>query len=1275
MPKLRKIYLFVALLLPLSLLQAQVACSWEFQYSEAVDFTFLPDSPPTQVLASGAEQPGNPDYVSPTDEDIFPDIAIGFPFNFEGKTYTKFGVATNGWIWFGPVAPVKAAGMVMPFTNVLMTSFPIEGIVSALNADLEGRFTAGAAEIRVRTQGNSPNRTCTIEWKNFKSRDEGEGTGYCGDKRNRFDFQIILHEQDSRISFAYNASPYCWQGYEQFFQIGIRNFYGEVHSRSIPAGSNSWARSTQGRNYSTAIIRSSAPVTLPAANARFTFIPSGPVAFTWQGANTNWFDPANWGGAVPGICNDVIIPAGLSYYPELDGNQSAECANLTIQPGASLNLKGSYTSFLNVHGSVINSGTLVNNTSSYISLSGTGANTLGGEGHFLATDFYISGNSSYRLINDLVVRNLYIGEEAVLSLGNNILDVYSLIQKGVLDQGSGILVIEGGPASVQLNDSLFKGGLGTTFFGNGEVWASGGDQIVPSLAYNNLWIRTNKPHKVQLGTTRDFSCNDLMFYNPGAAGGEAFTARNITVRGNLLLGIDNQPGTDLTLNHSIRRANGGGEFTMGATDRLNISYAGANSEALSGFQNPVFRGLVAYLGDQNQRVVPGTYQDISIKGRGKRSIYSQVNLRGVLSVEDGELETGGLLSIKSDSTGTGLISGAGQGSLSGEVQMERYIAGTDSQVVFVAPAFHGLRLDAFSDYVPFLGPEGVELGHSNLPTVWRYDVGEDYEPGWYSENNKSLNFEAGKGRMLRIKGSETITLQGLVNSGTFRFPLSTTGEGAKRGLNLIGNPYPSPLNWNQIAESNASVSQVYYSMKPGRSNGHYASWLPLGGAEGLGINGAGGYIGSQESFFVRAFAVDSLRLNNSFRADIVNVSEVRPPENTPYIRLSMTQQGKRDEILIYYSVRANSDLAQDGTDALKMPSLPGLSYWFSCKDSVDLGIQGRSKTEAIDSVALGVVAAEAGSHEFRFTEAMNLSVTAMVFFEDRETGLVQNLKLNPSVTINLEEGAHRNRFYLYVHPGITVRAFREGCEGGDGRISFRNPTASAWNISVFNSMDSLVAEKRDFTGTWEKWNLPADEYRVHYSLVGGNFETDEWLKVEEGNRIEASIAILSQVDSEDGSELKLESTTADAEGLFWDFGDGMMLSGDAVVSHIFEQEGYYRVVLTATRGECSDTASIGIRVAPPTGIADITEKGGFSIIPNPASTEAVIRLNNEKALRDAELVILDITGRIVHRQTISRIEAGELVPLPVERLREGKYEVLIGAGSFRSVSRLIVAGK
>ena len=1256
--------------------KAQVACGYTFSYSSTLPYTPIPEGQGTLVLAAGADQPSMPDDISPTDEDFFPQQDIGFPFQFNGQTYTQLGVATNGWIWFGQNNPVRAAGLVFPFTQVLNTAFPIEGIVSALNADLEGRWTAGQAQIRLRKSGVAPFRSLSIEWSNFKSLDDAEGTGFCGENRNRFDFQIILEEDQSKIHFSYNTAPYCWQGYEQFFQIGLRGQSpADVHSRSVTPGSQAWANSTQGFSHSTAVIRSGSPVTLPAQNARYTFAPGTAQTLTWLGISNNWFDPQNWSAQqVPGRCNPVVIPSGLSYYPELQGNQPALCENLTIQQGAALTIHAAYGNHLSIFGNLVNQGVITNNANTYISLAGGTGKLLGGEGYYIGADLFVTAQSEYRLSNDLVLRNLEINEGSALRLEQFILDVWGIRQRGTLDQGSGVLVIEGGESAVQLSDSTFIASQGTTFFGNGEVWAQKTHQRVPSLHYHNLWIRTNKEYKVWLGSDADFSCHNLMFYNPGEAGGIAETARNISLSGGLSLGIDSLPGSELVLNHRITRSADGGVFVMKGRDKLLIQYSSGNQTVLAGFQQPDFKGDVLYSSAMQQKVMKGSYQNLSIQGGGTRQAQGKVNLKGILRLEGGLFQTGDSLLLKSDSLSTALISGAGQGSLEGEVEIERFIVGNGHQFVLYSSA---LQQQSWSDMQTDFTLNGDDnTGWSNSG-IWEFSELESaggFGAGWASREQAQTTLLQTHAYLASAEGNQIIRARGLVNSGNRNFAL--TSSNAQAGWNLAGNPYPSPIDWNLVfSDQSSQVSAAMATAGKGnRYNGQFAVWLPLGEDEGLGINGASRYVGSQEGFFVRNFANDTLRLKNAHRVEVLNTRVVQVPESIPFVKLSMVSGTRADETLVYFSQQANSALAQDGVDAPKVPALPGFNWLSSVKQGVELAIQGRTRLSGKDTIPLSLHLATAGAVQLRLAEIHHFPATAMIYLEDRSAGTFQNLRQQPSYGVSLPLGETSGRFYLHVHEGVTVQAFDAGCDGASGRISFNNPTSGNWSVEVFNANDSLIGTRNPLVGSWEVFDLPTAEYRLHFQLEGANIQVDEYVTVEPGSGIEALLEVsASEVKMEEES-IVLRNLSSNADQVFWSLGDGTLLNTVNEIEHVYQEAGLYPVVLTVSRGTCSDTAMAHIQVITATGIdeADAQEAELIRIYPNPAHSVAWIRAGINAPVQKAYFVVVDLSGKVVYQSPEKPLQPGALLEVPVNSLPAGHYEVAVFLDGQRKGCRLSV---
>ena len=87
----------------------------------------------------------------------------------------------------------------------------------------------------------------------------------------------------------------------------------------------------------------------------------GQANLTWLGNSTCWDEPTNWdSGWVPTNLDNVTIPSGLTYYPNLTYITLGPkyCVNMYIAPGGVLNFYDGGNAVLEVSGNWLNEGTL-----------------------------------------------------------------------------------------------------------------------------------------------------------------------------------------------------------------------------------------------------------------------------------------------------------------------------------------------------------------------------------------------------------------------------------------------------------------------------------------------------------------------------------------------------------------------------------------------------------------------------------------------------------------------------------------------------------------------------------------------------------------------------------------------------------------------------------------------------------------------------------------------------------------------------------------------------
>jgi hypothetical protein len=630
-----------------------IQCDYSFNYSTSTAYSALPASGPTTLITGTT--------ANSFRYGIWPNQLLGFNFVYNGQNYNEVGVCSKGYIWFGSTNPTGGGtASLSPLTLALNSTSAIEGIVAGLNSDWVGRGfstnsggSAGGA-IRTNLTGVAPNRVYTIEWSNVRPSSASDGTSGNPNLR-RTDFQISLYETSNRIEVAFNINPYPYTSYTQTFQCGLRaNTNTNTHVRVVASGSGSsgWANSTLGISSSTVTVAVSGS-TYPATNARYIFTPIGAtVTCTWNGSLSNdWHTAANWTPAiVPGICNHAVIPViGSGVYPQigLSTNNDAFCRNLTINAGATMNTLTGYTGILSVYGNIINNGMIIVEGNNPIQLNGGLNKTISGAGNYTLSKLMLGENSEYRLLNNLTgilssILEINISSGSVLNLNGFNLTVYALNQIGILRQGSGTLSIEGPSIAVSLNGTTFDPQTGTTFFSSGNTWGPA-NQLVPSLAYHHLKIRTNNLNTVTMGSNADFSCNNLDIINPDLSGGIVSTAYNLITAGNVSVGQLPDDGVKLILNHCIYRTAGIGAWSMGDSDDNQIlitkpTSVGPNNAALQGYGSLTFYGTVQYDSNLPQVALGATYKHLEILGgNGERTINGPLTVNGNLVISSGIL--------------------------------------------------------------------------------------------------------------------------------------------------------------------------------------------------------------------------------------------------------------------------------------------------------------------------------------------------------------------------------------------------------------------------------------------------------------------------------------------------------------------------------------------------------------------------------------------------------------------------------------------------------------
>lgn len=203
--------------------------------------------------------------------------------------------------------------------------------------------------------------------------------------------------------------------------------------------------------------------------------------------------------------------------------------------------------------------------------------------------------------------------------------------------------------------------------------------------------------------------------------------------------------------------------------------------------------------------------------------------------------------------------------------------------------------------------------------VWQYHAGE---------SGPFASMEPGRGYLVAFDTERDMTFNGMMQHGNVSIPITRENTGSLAGFNLLGNPYPSYLDWESVYHASTNVSPTIYVWDEDKSQ--YATYdanLQMGTFDKTQ------YLAPGQGFFVKC--------NNASGGSVVFDDNAR-------CHKSSTEVPFRGENII---MKINVEGAVSGVDelimklncpetagALKMTSMsenaPYLSYEYENEDYV-----------------------------------------------------------------------------------------------------------------------------------------------------------------------------------------------------------------------------------------------------------------------------------------------------------------------------------------------------
>lgn len=283
------------------------------------------------------------------------------------------------------------------------------------------------------------------------------------------------------------------------------------------------------------------------------------------------------------------------------------------------------------------------------------------------------------------------------------------------------------------------------------------------------------------------------------------------------------------------------------------------------------------------------------------------------------------------------------------------------------------------------------------------------------------------------------TYYGILNNGAIGTAGNLSNEG--QGWNLVGNPYPSSIDWDAEGWTKTNVSNAIYLTV------NASSWASYVG--GIGTNGGSNFIAPGQGFLVHVAenGPGTLAMNNTIR--VHNNALFFKTQDDKLVRLKVSGNGYSDEIAVRFLAGSTVEF-DDNYDALKLFGEVGEAAQLYSLGSMPLSINSMPET---NSVEVGMRVNTSGVFSISATEANGFGG---LMLEDIQTNVFTNL-LGNSYSFNSNPAGDEKRFVLHFTPLNETQSDLAGIHSFQSTIYVELMDNVEGDILIYNISGQQVA--------------------------------------------------------------------------------------------------------------------------------------------------------------------------------------------------------------------------
>lgn len=357
-----------------------------------------------------------------------------------------------------------------------------------------------------------------------------------------------------------------------------------------------------------------------------------------------------------------------------------------------------------------------------------------------------------------------------------------------------------------------------------------------------------------------------------------------------------------------------------------------------------------------------------------------------LELSSGNALTVGAITLQSDATGTAtLVDNTTSSPQAVTATVQQYLT-SGRNWYFSSPVSEAIT--------------NVLSATSQNPVFW-YDEAHGSTVPWATITNTSTSLNVMQGYIANLASSGVVSFSGTLNTGTKEIVVNRTVGQTKEGFNLVGNPYPSYLDWTNVTKNHLSTT-IWYRTKTapapvtGATTYVFDTYNATGGVgTSLGAKAVTNLIPPMQAFWVRVDAGQTsgtLSVTNSQRAHADNGSNGFKSKSStaspqPLLRLEVSNGLSSDQALIYFNAGASNSF--DNYDSPKMSNASASTpeiYTLAGNEQVTI-----NGVNDLTQLTLGFSTGEANNFRIKASQFVNFVSGSQIVLRDNILNAEQDL--------------------------------------------------------------------------------------------------------------------------------------------------------------------------------------------------------------------------------------------------------------------------------------------